>query len=61
MTVVNRYQKDSGITTEDIRTTLGCGELSLVPNDFRTRVRYAWTRTARRCCITPPVPPSPAQ
>jgi pilus assembly protein CpaE len=36
VTVVNRYQKDSGITTEDIRTTLGCGELSLVPNDFRT-------------------------
>lgn len=35
VTVVNRYQKDSGITTEDIRTTLGCGELSLVPNDFR--------------------------
>lgn len=34
--VVNRYEKDAGITTEDIRTTLGCGELSLVPNDFRT-------------------------
>jgi len=34
--VVNRYEKDAGITTEDIRATLGCGELSLVPNDFRT-------------------------
>lgn len=34
--VVNRYDKSSGITTEDIRTTLGCGELSLVPNDFAT-------------------------
>jgi pilus assembly protein CpaE len=34
--VVNRFEKTSGITVEDIRTTLGCGELSLVPNDFGT-------------------------
>jgi len=34
--VVNRYQKDGAITTADIRATLGCGELSLVPNDFRS-------------------------
>jgi len=34
--VVNRYDKNAGITTDDIRTTLGCGELSLVPNDFAT-------------------------
>lgn len=32
--VVNRYEKDSTITTDDIRNTLACGELSLVPNDF---------------------------
>jgi pilus assembly protein CpaE len=35
VTVVNRYEKDAAITVEDIRNTLGCGELSLVPNDFR--------------------------
>jgi len=34
--VVNRYEKNASITVDDIRTTLGCGELSLVPNDFRT-------------------------
>jgi pilus assembly protein CpaE len=34
--VVNRYEKNSDITVEDIRTTLGCGELTLVPNDFAT-------------------------
>jgi pilus assembly protein CpaE len=34
--VVNRYEKNAGITADDIRTTLGCGELSFVPNDFRT-------------------------
>jgi len=34
--VVNRYQKNLGIAVEDIRTTLACGELSLVPNDFDT-------------------------
>ena len=34
--VVNRYERNSGITVEDIRSTLGCGELSLVPNDFGT-------------------------
>lgn len=36
VTVVNRYDKNASITPEDIRNTLGCGELSLVPNDFRT-------------------------
>jgi len=36
VTVVNRYEKNASITPEDIRTALGCGELSLVPNDFRT-------------------------
>jgi len=34
--VVNRYEKNSDITAEDIRTTLGCGELALVPNEFAT-------------------------
>lgn len=34
--VVNRYEKSAAITAEDIRTTLGCDELSLVPNDFGT-------------------------
>jgi len=34
--VVNRYEKNSNITVEDIRTTLACGELALVPNDFGT-------------------------
>jgi pilus assembly protein CpaE len=34
--VVNRYDKSAGITAEDIRTTLGCAELSLIPNDFET-------------------------
>lgn len=32
--VVNRYEKDSSITPDDVRNTIGCGELSLVPNDF---------------------------
>jgi pilus assembly protein CpaE len=36
LVVVNRYDKKSGITVEDIRTTLACGEVFLVPNDFRT-------------------------
>lgn len=36
VTVVNRYDKDSAITLDDIRSTLSCDELSLVPNDFRT-------------------------
>jgi pilus assembly protein CpaE len=36
LVVVNRYEKDKGITDEDIRTTLACGEILLVPNDFRT-------------------------
>jgi pilus assembly protein CpaE len=34
--VVNRYSKDAAITSEDIRSTLACGDLSLVPNDFDT-------------------------
>ncbi len=33
--VVNRYDKDGAISAEDIRTTLACGDLSLVPSDFR--------------------------
>jgi pilus assembly protein CpaE len=33
---VNRYEKDAPITAEDIRATLACGELSLIPNDFDT-------------------------
>jgi pilus assembly protein CpaE len=35
LVVVNRYNKEAGITTEDIRTTLSCGDLSLVPNDYK--------------------------
>jgi pilus assembly protein CpaE len=34
--VVNRYHRDAAISTEDIRNTLGCGEVTLIPNDFRT-------------------------
>ena len=34
--VVNRYEKSSSITADDIRNTLACGELSLVPNDYAT-------------------------
>ena len=33
--VVNRYDRNAEITAEDIRATLTCGELSLVPNDFK--------------------------
>src|SRR5262249_41805979 len=36
VTVVNRHDKDAAIGVEDIRNTLGCSEVSLVPNDFRT-------------------------
>ena len=36
LVVVNRYDKKSEITVEDIRTTLACGEVFTVPNDFRT-------------------------
>jgi pilus assembly protein CpaE len=36
LVVVNRYDKDAAVTAEDIRSTLACGDLSLVPNDFRT-------------------------
>src|SRR5262249_40062671 len=36
LVVVNRYDKSSGITVEDVRTTLACGDVFPVPNDFRT-------------------------
>jgi pilus assembly protein CpaE len=36
VTVVNRYDKDGAISADDIRSTLACGELALVPNDFRS-------------------------
>jgi pilus assembly protein CpaE len=36
LVVVNRYDKDGSITLDDIRNTLNCHELALVPNDFRT-------------------------
>ena len=36
VTVVNRYEKDAEISAADVRNTLGCGELSLVSNDYRT-------------------------
>lgn len=36
VTVVNRYERNSPIGPDDIRNTLACGELSLVPNDYRT-------------------------
>lgn len=36
VTVINRYEKDAAISSDDIRSTLGCGEPSLVPNDFRS-------------------------
>lgn len=35
LTVVNRYERSAAITTDDVRTTLGCDELVLVPNAFR--------------------------
>lgn len=55
--VVNRYDKSAGITAEDIRTTLGCGELSLVPNDFDTASACVDTGTpllvrARNAAVT---------
>ena len=34
--VVNRYEKDSPISTEDIRSAIGCADLSIVPNDYRS-------------------------
>lgn len=34
--IVNRYQKDEAISLEDVRTTLGCGEIATIPNDFRS-------------------------
>ncbi len=34
-TVVNRYDRRSAISAEDIRNTLSCGEPILVPNDYR--------------------------
>lgn len=35
VTVVNRYDRRSAISAEDMRNTLGCGEPVLVPNDYR--------------------------
>lgn len=34
--VVNRYQKDGSISLDDIRSTLACGEITVIPNDFRS-------------------------
>lgn len=34
--VVNRYQKDSAISLDDVRSTLACGEVTAIPNDFRS-------------------------
>ena len=36
LVLVNRYQKDGEISLEDVRTTLGCSEVAVVPNDFRS-------------------------
>jgi pilus assembly protein CpaE len=36
ITVINRYEKDSPISLDDIRGTLSCGDIAVVPNDFRT-------------------------
>jgi len=36
LTVVNRYEKNSVVSSEDVRRALGGGELVLVPNDFRS-------------------------
>lgn len=33
--VVNRYEKDSPISADDIRSTVGCADVSIVPNDYR--------------------------
>ena len=33
--VVNRYEKDAPISADDIRSTLACPDLSIVPNDYR--------------------------
>lgn len=35
LTIVNRYDKHSAISAEDIRNTLTCNEPILVPNDYR--------------------------
>jgi len=32
--VVNRYERKAPVTLEDIRSTLGFEEVSLIPNDF---------------------------
>lgn len=36
ITVINRYEKDAALSTDDIRNTLSCGEPILVQNDFRS-------------------------
>jgi len=33
--VINRYEKDSTVTADDIQKTLACNSPTLVPNDFR--------------------------
>lgn len=35
VTVVNRYEKNAAISPDDIRKTLACDELLIVPNDYR--------------------------
>jgi pilus assembly protein CpaE len=34
--VVNRFEKGATVAVDDIRNALGCGEPTLVPNDFRS-------------------------
>jgi pilus assembly protein CpaE len=36
VTVINRYAKDAAISVDDVRNMLGCGDITLVPNDYRT-------------------------
>jgi len=36
ITVINRYEKDAPVSIEDIRSTLGCADVSIVPNDYRS-------------------------
>lgn len=35
-TVINRYEKDIPISVDDIRSTLGCADITTVPNDYRS-------------------------
>lgn len=34
--VLNRYEKDGAISLDDVRSTLACGEIAAIPNDFRS-------------------------